>query len=140
MRRRASCSCRFRGAGHLILEQHDARAAVEALLRARDLRENPEACLTDEQDVEGAVLPLLDMRDPAETAHEEDRGIAGHRVDAVRADGDHADLLRAREGVARHLAIARLEDEERHRAVRQQDDIREREQGQRVDHTHGRGA
>ena len=129
-----------RRAGQLVFEERYARAAIQAIARARELRQDAKARFADEQDVKRAVGSLLGVGDAAEAADREDRRIARHRCEAVGANGDHADLLRALQRVARQLAVARLEDEQRHRAVRQQHDIRERKQGQRLDDAHGGGA
>ncbi len=132
--RRPASSSSSRGA----LGSSSSRSTTRALrYRRSPVRGSSEriakARFADEQDVERPVRSLLGVGDAAEAADREDRRIARHRREAVGANGDHADLLRALQRVACHLAVARLEDEQRHRAVRQQHDIRERKQGQRID-------
>lgn len=124
------------GGGLLIFEQGGACAAIKAIVGARDLLEDAKARGADQQDVERPVGPLLDVGDATETSNLEDRRIAGHRREAIRSNRHHPDLLRPSQRIARHLAIARLEDEERHAALWQEHDIRERKQRQRFDDIH----
>lgn len=62
-----------------------------------------------QENLKGAVWLFLGVCDLPETTDVEGGRVARHQVDAVRAYGDHPDLVRPRKYVADHLAIARFE-------------------------------
>ena len=53
-------------ARQLVFEKRDARAAIQAIAAARELRQDAKARFTDEQDVERSVRALLGVGDAAE--------------------------------------------------------------------------
>lgn len=122
--------------GFGIIEQLDARRSIESIPGACVLLANSKTMFAKEQDLEGPVGSLLRVNDPANTSDIEDRGIAQHVGDSGRLHGDHADQLAAVEGLARHLPISWLEDEEGDRELGQQDDIRERKEREGFDGLH----
>lgn len=122
--------------GEAIRECFDAGRSIESVAGPEVFLEDPEPALAEQQDVERAVRMLLGLGDPSEAADVEELRVSSHRVDRVGADRDHPDLIRVSEGVPGHLAIARLEDVERDRDLREQDHVREREQRERFDHRH----
>src|SRR6185369_1602805 len=91
---------------------------------AGDLADQPEAVRAQQDDVEAAVVELLDADDLAEAADLVQRRLIV-LVEAQRLD--HPDPRRAVDRVAHHLAVARLENVQRKLRAREQDRPRKRE-------------
>ena len=87
--------------------------------------DQPEAVRSEQDDVEAAVVELLDADDLADAA---DRGTAAAMSSSIRSAGS-SDATAAVERVADHVAVARLEDVERQLRARKEDRPGQREEG-----------
>ena len=111
----------------------DHRLAVRA---APELALDDELPQPAEHDVEPAVGQLLHAYHLAHSAGREDgRPPVVVRLPAL-AQERHADQAGAARRIADHLPIARLEDVEREHDLREQDDVRQREDGDDVGQRH----
>ena len=89
-----------------------------------------------QHDVGPAVRQRFVLFDPPRTSLPVDGRTAVVVVLPSRTQQDHADHPRSGQGVRDHLAVARLEDVERKRDLRKQDDVGQREE--RDDRRNGR--
>ena len=103
-----------------------------AITPIRILLDDAEPFEAAQHDVVAAVGQPLDMRHDAAAADGVNRWPPLVVLVPARPQQHHPDQPVARHGVGHHLAIARFEDVQRQEDIGEEDDVRQRKQGQKI--------